>query len=184
MIYLVPTLSLSPVTDQTTLIEGAGFATGTDSLKIISDNIDLKTVSKLSTTTTGLVKGGVATGTPDLIDITSDAAANTFGAYGIAIASLAVDSYIAGVFVTVCESVSMKCAIEIASGGLGAEVPFHRFPFKVYWATAVGCGLLIPLILPIPIKFVAGTAISIRATDDQAQAKNYTCGVNFYTALE
>lgn len=183
--------SLKILSDGVDLVEGVGFNVGTDSLKVLSDQMDLvpKTtdvVSKCSVTLSGKLLEFGSTGTPSINTIVGVNAANTFSAWVLlGGAALPNISYLASVMIyTFDPSTYTRGCVELGIGDAGSEVTIARWSFSQFWYSNVAIHQPIIFILPIPIKLAAGTKLSARVSEDAAGVRDYEVCVQHYEGLE
>lgn len=146
------------------------------------DAIVTATVTTASTTTAGTIVQDGTTGTPNTVQVTTNASANTFGSWGTIDASVSADSWIMGVSIATAGTANIAYVTEI---GIGAgPTTIVRFSFKIWEQTAAGYHPTLFVPFPIPIKVASGTAISCRAACSVAIAHSVEFGLSMYQGLE
>ena len=191
--FVKATDSAEMLSDKIGAFTGDGGVDADDSAKAILDLIKTKTdtiaaspVSTASATTTGVIVEDGATGTPNIVAVTSSASANTFGAWAEIDASASANSWICTISIyQTTNTVATKKVIEIGTGAGGAEATKIRESFCLY-RTAAASDLMYPviLVLPIPIKVASGVRIAARMADETASAVACDVSVPMYQTLE
>jgi|6_EtaG_2_1085325.scaffolds.fasta_scaffold47233_3 hypothetical protein len=155
----------------------------TDSQEAIADAIAAldTAVSVTGATTAGTIVGDATGGTPDIVTVASSASANTFGSAIAVDASLSADSWISGFTVNSANIGSNKDMVFEIREDAVTKVRISKFFVQ---ASGVGWNYGMTFMLPIPILFSAGTALTFRIADSVASADSYEVGVNYYQGLE
>jgi hypothetical protein len=149
----------------------------TDSLEAISENV---TAGRYST---GTIVEDTSTGTPKVVDVTSSASANTFGSWTEIDASLAANSYIFSVIVGFGDDDSLATVHTVEIGTGASPTTIIRFSFAQEYKSRVGMYVPFQFCIPKAIYVVAGTAISARLSDNEANANPAKISVQYYNSL-
>jgi hypothetical protein len=149
--------------------------------------------SVTAATITGVIKQDTSTGTPNVVTLTPDAAANTFGNWDTIDAAAAVVEWISHVAIHVSSFTSyheQNYVVEIGTGGAGSEAVKARFSFVGHTGDSDAAPVIpssdtLVFPLPIPIKVALGVRIAGRTANSGASA-SYTVvvGLSFYQTLE
>lgn len=158
-----------------------------DSVKAELDIMNAKlVVSNTGATTTGVIVQDGTTGAPDAVDVTSDASANTFGAWTQIDASAAASSWISHVTwsaLTDWSGQNYKICLEIGTGANPNEAAKIRFSFAARANFATEPSTLV-FAIPKPIKVAASTRVVARMSTSYAAAMTAIIGVSYYNSLE
>ena len=182
--------SLEMISDKVGAYAGTSGAGATESVKAELDLVKAKTdtivVSVIGTTTAGTIVQDTTTGTPDIVNVTTSASANTFGSWATIDASAAADVWISHVTITprmgTTATVTFTYCVEIGTGA----APVAKIRFSGYVEQVSTAGIIGSMVfsLSIPIKVASGTAISARASDSGTDDIIFAVGVSYYLGLE
>jgi len=124
-----------------------------------------------------------ATATPSIVSITSVATANTWSSWVEVDASVAANSWINAITVSVNCSDDANLVVELGTGAAGAEATKIRFSYRIEMLTNVGFFPTIVYPLALPIKVASGTRIAVRVSESTANSYVFKVGVQYYRGL-
>lgn len=177
--YDKTTDSLEAQRDNMDVIRGAD----SDTLETLSDQIDLITVENISTTTGTIIQDG-ATGTPNVVQITPSATANTFGAWTELDASTEAKVFLSHVSITANAVDAGYLCVEIGTGANPNEAAIARFSFAFVNLATYSAFRPIVYSIPVPLEIAASTRVSARASFSDASYTGYVyVGISYLTGV-
>ena len=135
--------------------------------------------SRTAVTATGVIVEDGTSGTPSIVAVATNAAANTFGSWVELDTSASADSWLRGINVGLSGNWANNTnVIEIGTGAAASEASKARISF--YTAAGIFTGLFT---LSIPIKIASGTRIAAR-TACGGGGQTIQVGISIYQSLE